>query len=61
MSVCTGLTAVWCPVHGDCVCPREDNGDILSMDDALCPLHSPRSEHPSKRRRIAIRRRGRST
>lgn len=43
---CTGLTATWCPVHGDCVCARNDegrgdDGDIPSMDDPQCPLHRP--------------------
>lgn len=36
---CTGLTARWCPVHGDCVC----EGD--NLDDARCPLHAPSSTH----------------
>ena len=38
--VCTGLTAAWCPIHGDCVCDREQ-----SMDHPDCPLHAPESPH----------------
>ena len=37
---CSGVAAVWCPIHGDCTCPdRED------LNDIDCPLHSHRSEH----------------
>lgn len=47
---CTGLTASWCPVHGDCCCVREDRWDgttlaLGSMADPACPLHSPDSLH----------------
>lgn len=35
---CTGLSAVWCPVHGDCACDS-------ALDDPNCPLRSPRSIH----------------
>jgi hypothetical protein len=43
---CTGVTATWCPVHGDCRCPRyEHNGYIPAMDDPDCPLHAPESLH----------------
>jgi hypothetical protein len=41
---CTGTTAVWCPVHGDCACPR-DAADERTLDDARCSLHSPTSTH----------------
>ncbi len=47
-TVCTGLTAVWCPVHGDCTCDE----DVLTAlygpgpgDYERCPLHSPFSDH----------------
>lgn len=44
--VCTGLTASWCPVHGDCSCPdRETVGDL---DSESCPLHSSASTHAEK-------------
>lgn len=38
---CTGLSASWCPVCGDCTCrdPPE------SRNDAECPLHGDRSKH----------------
>lgn len=38
---CTGLAAVWCPIHGNCRCPDREN----ALDDPNCPLHSPRSDH----------------
>ena len=38
---CTGLTAIWCPVHGDCRCPNR----AQAMDDPECPLHSSDSDH----------------
>lgn len=25
---CTGIAASWCPNHGDCTCPRDDDGCI---------------------------------
>jgi len=40
---CTGLTAAWCPVHGDCSC---DGGPPMDLDDPRCPLHSTASRHP---------------
>lgn len=37
---CTGVAAVWCPVHGQCICPdRED------QNEDACPLHSSSSSH----------------
>ena len=39
---CTGLTAAWCPSHGDCTCPdRED----AQLDHPTCPLHGHTSDH----------------
>lgn len=45
--VCTGLTAQWCPIHGDCTCHglAEDGSWTSSMDDPNCPLHAPTSTH----------------
>ena len=44
---CTGFTASWCPVHGTCSCPREEDGSILGeRDDSSCPLHSESSSYP---------------
>lgn len=37
---CTGLTATWCPIHGDCACPGR-----VPLDDRGCLLHSPGSPH----------------
>lgn len=49
---CTGLTATWCPIHGDCLCGERDvigrrhRGDgFHDMDDPRCPLHAPTSSH----------------
>ena len=46
---CTGQSARWCPVHGDCKCAEPVLGPL---DDPACPLHAPTSEHahyPSER------------
>lgn len=40
IEVCTDLSASWCPIHGDCVCAREE-----SLDNPDCPLHGPDSAH----------------
>lgn len=39
---CTGLTAAWCPVHGNCTCDRESD----SWNEFDCPLHNQASTHP---------------
>lgn len=48
--VCTGVTARWCPIHGDCTCPEigspDDPGD-RSHDSDGCPLHDMGSPHPA--------------
>lgn len=48
---CTGASAAWCPVHGDCSCPTVEGPDPYARDlDAHdCPLHGPNSSHASKR------------
>lgn len=38
---CTPVSASWCPVHGDCICDREN--DMLNNPE--CPLHSRESTH----------------
>lgn len=48
---CTGLTAFWCPVCGDCTCERSESGDCEFQGDAAvprCPLHSSASRHASQ-------------
>ena len=40
---CTGITAAWCPIHGDCRCP--DRGWAGDLNDPDCPLHAPSSLH----------------
>jgi hypothetical protein len=37
---CTGISASWCPVHGDCTCV-----DVDDRNDDTCPLHAERSTH----------------
>lgn len=37
---CTGISAVWCPIHGDCTC-----SDPNDKNDDDCPLHSGASRH----------------
>lgn len=37
---CTGLTATWCPVHGQCTC-RPQHGMPGPGNDDGCPLHEP--------------------
>lgn len=41
---CTGVSAAWCPIHGDCVC-RFDHTGNRSLDDDRCPLHAFNSDH----------------
>lgn len=43
-SGCTGVTATWCPVHGDCTCSPGPDG-APSLDDTTCPLHDPLGPH----------------
>ena len=44
--VCTGLTATWCPIHGDCNCARRPDGDIeFEGGEHSCPLHAINSPH----------------
>lgn len=45
LPTCTGLTARWCPVHGNCNCNPIDDGMPGEMDDESCPLHAVRSAH----------------
>lgn len=41
---CTGISAAWCPIHGDCTCgPNEMHEPALC--DEHCALHSPTSTH----------------
>jgi hypothetical protein len=28
VTTCTGIAASWCPIHGDCTCPRDETGEI---------------------------------
>ena len=47
---CTGITARWCPVHGDCECETADDGDSwefpgVDEEGNECPLHGDHSKH----------------
>lgn len=48
---CTGVTARWCPVHGDCSCRSHDEAladdmiDVPILSDPDCALHAPTSAH----------------
>ena len=49
---CTGISAAWCPIHGDCTCVRSEEDDRfdhvyapVGLDDWNCPLHSMESSH----------------
>lgn len=44
---CTGTSASWCPVCGDCSCPENDYGE-RTLDDDSCRLHSRRSKHAAQ-------------
>lgn len=50
---CTGLTARWCPVCGNCTC-----ADGKDLDDDTCPLHGGASRHaqaaPDGTRRLEL-------
>lgn len=41
---CTGIAASWCPIHGDCTCPRSEIG-LWGHDSPDCPLHGTNSSH----------------
>lgn len=53
--ICTDISALWCPLHGDCKCPTEDPSSALDapIDGAECPLHRPGSEHGQQTTRLA--------
>lgn len=45
---CTGNSAGWCPVCGDCTCGPRYEGDPdgeRTLNDDRCPLHAPSSPH----------------
>jgi hypothetical protein len=45
---CTGVTARWCPAHGDCTCSDDSIPErhvTATLDDPQCPLHKPGSDH----------------
>lgn len=43
---CSGVSASWCPIHGDCTCERYPDGSFPDgMDSPDCPLHGFHSDH----------------
>lgn len=43
---CTGIAASWCPVHGNCSCPRDEEGARTENRSGVdCPLHGLASNH----------------
>jgi hypothetical protein len=58
---CTGIAASWCPIHGDCTCPRTEGGEpeVKTITDPTtlqgyrtevqhdheCPLHCAATTH----------------
>jgi hypothetical protein len=48
---CTGVTASWCPVHGDCGCDRHEDGEVdFASGEHSCPLHAWDSPHAEAQR-----------
>lgn len=46
MNQCTSVSAKWCPFHGDCTCPiDEELGYQPHLDHPTCPLHGYHSTH----------------
>lgn len=45
---CTGISATWCPRHGDCKCEERTDGEGRTLDDAGCPLHGRVSTHATE-------------
>lgn len=43
--VCTGITAVWCPLHGQCMCPEDEDGILEWGSNPDCPIHAEDSNH----------------
>ncbi len=42
---CTGMTATWCPTHGECRCTNRLEDGEFTLDDFGCPLHGADSPH----------------
>lgn len=42
---CTGFAATWCPIHGDCRCPKLEDGSRNEDEYEGCPLHADDSAH----------------
>jgi hypothetical protein len=45
---CTGVTAAWCPVCGDCTCLGGEEHQrlaLIPLDKPGCPLHDPLCAH----------------
>lgn len=42
---CTGISAAWCPLCGDCICRDEEGNAPDGLDHPDCPLHAFASPH----------------
>ncbi len=50
MIQCTGIAAVWCPIHGNCSCPYlDERTGERDMNDPGCALHGKESTHPDSK------------
>lgn len=42
---CSGISARWCPVHGDCICQAAEENDLPDLNHTDCPLHGTATDH----------------
>jgi len=42
---CSGISASWCPIHGDCTCTIDEDTFEITMGEPKCPLHGDESRH----------------
>lgn len=45
----TGAAASWCPICGDCTCPREPDGHWIDDPEAIARAYERRGECPLHR------------
>jgi hypothetical protein len=52
--ICTPLSALWCPLCGQCSCTRvrREHGYACGWDNPLCPLHGANSGHADNQRLV---------
>lgn len=49
-TTCTGPTATWCPLCGDCICERHEDGEVEFDGHGNCPLHAHDTPHAITRK-----------